>query len=68
MDTSVPSKVFELGPILPNLSKIRRVLAPNHFVLYLTKPVQPIFQSAGPTLGHAALEGTLMDISQCHMR
>ena len=29
------------------------------FVLILTKPVEPIFQSAGPVLGHTALEGTL---------
>ena len=32
------------------------------FVLILTKPVEPIFQSAGPILGHTpvtALEGTL---------
>ena len=70
-----PLKVFELGPILPNLTKIRRVLAPKSsasaenwlncqekasFVLILTKPVEPIFQSAGPILGHTALEGALV--------
>ena len=70
---SIPSKVFELGPLLPNLTQIRRVLAPNSltsaenwlncqekefFVLILTKPVD--FQRAGPILGHTALEGKLI--------
>ena len=59
MVASVPSKLFELGAILPKL-KIRRVLAPKSlasaenwpsFALILTKPVEPIFQSAGPLFG-----------------
>ena len=29
MATSILSKIFELGPILPNLTKIRRVHAPK---------------------------------------
>ena len=30
------------------------------FVLIFTKPVEPIFQSAGPISGHTALDGTLI--------
>ena len=30
------------------------------FLLILTKSVEPIFQSAGPILRHATLEGTLV--------
>ena len=75
---SVLSKVFELGPILANLTKNRRLLVPKSlasaenwlncqekasFVLILTKPVEPKFRSAGPILGHTALlEGTLIHL------
>ena len=71
---SVPSKVFELGPIVPTLTKTGGVLAPKSssvaenwlnrqekasFLLILSESVEPIFQSIGPILRHTALEGTL---------
>ena len=71
---SVPSKTFELWPILPNLTKLEGYLAKSlalaenwlncqekaSFLFILTKPVEPIFQSAGPILRHRVLEGTLI--------
>ena len=72
-----PLRNFELGPILTKFDKIRRVLAPKSLALaenwlncqekasfvLITKPIEPIFQSAGPILGHTALEGTLLHTS-----
>ena len=70
--TSVPSKVFELGPILPDLTKIRWVLVPKSlasaenwlncqekasFALILTKPVEPIFSKCWANFGPHSLKG-----------
>ena len=64
---SEPSKVFELESIFRNLTKSLALtenwlncLGKPFFVLLLTKPVEPIFQSTGPILGHTAVEGTLV--------
>ena len=75
---SVPSKVFELGPILLKFTKFWEFLHQNDsfkaencfnqqqkkasFLHIFTKSVEPIFQSFGPISRHTALEGTLMCI------
>ena len=68
-------KVFELGPILPTLTKLEGFLRQNYhlwlkiglycqekasFLLILSESVEPIFQSVGPISRHTALEGTLL--------
>ena len=66
-----PRRFLSLGQYT-KFDQIRRVIAPKSlalaenwlncqektsFVLILTKPVEPIFQSAGPIFDHTALEG-----------